>query len=203
MIKALNERGIYTEQIKDWDLEIMLQSARLHDVGKLAISSDLLAKPGKLTASEYEQIKQHPKLGVKLLSHIEFLAFDHALLRYAKVFAETHQERWDGTGYPSGLSGEEIPLPGRLMAINMVYHALTSDRPYKESLNHEEAVKEIVAAKGTQFDPVLVDVFVQVADEFRLMSSPEFVFNDDLVQSNNNQLEYNDNVNNVNDEKQI
>ncbi|MDR2302404.1 MAG: response regulator [Deltaproteobacteria bacterium] len=171
MIKALKERGVYQEQIKDWDLEVLLQSARLHDVGKLAISGGLLAKPGKLTSSEYEKIKQHPTLGVRLLTHMEGLAFDHALLKYAKIFAETHQERWDGTGYPSGLAGEAIPLPGRLMAINVVYHALTTDRPYKKALSHDEAVKVIIEGKGSHFDPVLVDVFAQVADEFRHVSS--------------------------------
>ncbi|MDR2366607.1 MAG: response regulator [Deltaproteobacteria bacterium] len=172
MIKALKERGVYREQIKDWDLEVLLQSARLHDVGKLAVSGGLLAKPGKLTSSEYEEVKKHPTLGVRILSRMEELAFDHSLLKYAKVFAETHQERWDGSGYPSGLSGEAIPLPGRLMAINAVYHALTTDRPYKKALSHAEAVKVIIEGKGTHFDPVLVDVFAQVADEFRWVSSP-------------------------------
>ncbi|MDR0621684.1 MAG: response regulator [Deltaproteobacteria bacterium] len=172
MIKALQERGIYLEQIKDWDLELLLQSARLHDVGKLAISGGLLAKPGKLTPGEYEEIKKHPSLGVRILSRVEELAFDHSLLKYAKVFAETHQEKWDGSGYPSGLAGEAIPLPGRLMAINTVYHALTTDRPYKKALSHSEAVRVIVNGKGSHFDPVLVDVFAQVADEFRWVSSP-------------------------------
>ncbi|MDR2386669.1 MAG: response regulator [Deltaproteobacteria bacterium] len=172
MIKALKERGLYQEQIKDWDLEVLLQSARLHDVGKLAISGGLLAKPGKLTSSEYEKIKQHPTLGVKLLTHMEGLAFDHALLKYAKIFAETHQERWDGSGYPSGLAGEAIPLPGRLMAINVVYHALTTDRPYKKALSHDQAVKVIIEGQGSHFDPVLVEVFAQVADQFRQISSP-------------------------------
>jgi putative two-component system response regulator len=167
MIKALKERGIYQDQIKDWDLEVLLQSARLHDVGKLAISGGLLAKPGKLTSSEYEEIKKLPTLGVSLLTHMEELAFDHSLLKYAKVFAETHQEKWDGTGYPSGLAGEDIPLPGRLMAINVVYHALTTDRAYSKALSHEEAVKVIIDGQGTHFDPVLVEIFAEVADEFR------------------------------------
>ncbi|MDR1109157.1 MAG: response regulator [Deltaproteobacteria bacterium] len=170
LIKALKERGLYADQIKDWDLELMLQSARLHDVGKLAISSGLLAKPGKLTSMEYEQVKQQPTLGVRILSRMESLAFDHALLKYAKVFAETHQEKWDGSGYPSGLAGEDIPLPGRLMAINVVYHALTAERPYKRALSHEEAVKVIIEGRGTHFDPILVGVFSEVADEFKRMS---------------------------------
>ncbi|MDR0355384.1 MAG: response regulator [Deltaproteobacteria bacterium] len=171
MIKALRERRLYADQIKDWDMEVMLQSARLHDVGKLAISTGLLSKPGKLTSLEYEEVKKHPTLGVRILSRMETLAFDHALLKYAKVFAETHQERWDGSGYPCGLAGEDIPLPGRLMAINVVYHALTGERPYKKPLSHDEAVQVIIDGQGTLFDPVLVDVFSQVSDEFKNMSS--------------------------------
>ncbi|MDR2444076.1 MAG: HD domain-containing protein, partial [Deltaproteobacteria bacterium] len=169
MIKALKERGIYQDQINDWDLDIMLQSARLHDVGKLALSGEILAKPGKLTFDEYEEVKQHPKLGVKILSQVEARAFEHALLKYAKVFAETHQEKWDGSGYPAGLAGEAIPLPGRLMAINDVYQALTAARPYKRALTHDEAVQVIIEGKGTHFDPVLVTVFSEVADKFRCM----------------------------------
>jgi putative two-component system response regulator len=173
MIKALKERGLYVEQIREWDLELMLQSARLHDVGKLAISSGLWAKPGKLTTSEYEEVKKHPTLGVRILTRMEALAFDHSVLKYAKVFAETQQERWDGTGYPSGLAGEEIPLPGRIMAINVVYHALTAERPYKKALNHDEAVRVIIDGQGSHFDPVLVAVFAEVADEFKWISAPE------------------------------
>jgi putative two-component system response regulator len=167
MIKALKARGLYAEQISRWDLDVMLQSARLHDVGKLALSQEILAKPGKLTESEYEQIKRHPSLGVQILSSMEERSLEHALLRYAKVFAETHQERWDGTGYPAGLKGEDIPLPGRLMAINSVYQALTTDRPWKRALSHDEAVRIIEEGQGTHFDPLLVGVFVEVADAFR------------------------------------
>ncbi|MDR1295839.1 MAG: response regulator [Deltaproteobacteria bacterium] len=173
MIKALKERGLYAEQIKDWDLELMLQSARLHDVGQLAISTGLWAKPGKLTSSEYEEVKKHPTLGVRILTRMEALAFDHSVLKYAKVFAETHQERWDGTGYPCGLAGEDIPLPGRIMAINVVYHALTVGRPYKKALSHDEAVRVIIDGQGSHFDPLLVGVFAEVADEFKWIATSE------------------------------
>ncbi|MDR1657404.1 MAG: response regulator [Deltaproteobacteria bacterium] len=171
MIQALRDKNLYQEQVSNWDLDLMLQSASLHDVGKLALSGELLAKPGKLTNDEYEEIKRHPKLGVQLLNQVEARTFEHALLKYAKVFAETHQEKWDGTGYPAGLSGEAIPLPGRLMAINDVYQALTAHRPYKNALSHEEAVKVIIAGKGTHFDPVLVSVFSEVADQFQTLEA--------------------------------
>ena len=167
MIRALKDRGVYRDQIQDWDLDVILRSARLHDVGKLALSGEILAKPGKLTRSEYEQVKRHPTLGARIVANMEAIALEHDILKYAKVLAETHQERWDGTGYPHGLSGEGIPLPGRLMAINSVYKALTTERPWKQAKSHEEAVQIILAGKGRQFDPTLVDVFAQVAVEMQ------------------------------------
>jgi putative two-component system response regulator len=87
-------------------------------------------------------------------------------LKYAKIFARTHHERWDGKGYPAGIQGEDIPLEGRIMAIADVYDALTSTRPYKKAFPHEEAVKIILEGKGTQFDPVITDLFVSVAGHF-------------------------------------
>jgi putative two-component system response regulator len=88
-------------------------------------------------------------------------------LKYARIFAGTHHEKWDGSGYPNGLSGEDIPLQGRLMAIVDVYDALISERPYKKAFSHEQAVRIILAGRGTHFDPVLTDVFEQVADQFQ------------------------------------
>ena len=168
MIRALKKRGLYLDQIGGWDLDLILQSARLHDVGKLALPGEILAKPGKLTSSEYERVKSHPTLGRRILDHmVELAPLEHALLRHAKVFAETHQERWDGTGYPAGLSGEAIPLPGRLMAINSGYKAMTTPRPWKPAVSHDEAVRAIVEGSGTHFDPLLVGVFAEVAEEFR------------------------------------
>ena len=167
MIAALKKRGLYQDQIRDWNLEVMVQSAKLHDVGKLALSGNILAKPGKLTNSEYEQVKRHPTLGARILADMESRASDNDMLKYARILAETHQERWDGTGYPHGLAGEAIPLPGRLMAINSVYRALTTDRPWKPALSHDEAVRIIVAGRGRQFDPALIDLFAEVSGELR------------------------------------
>jgi putative two-component system response regulator len=142
----------------------MLQAACLHDVGKLALPGEILAKPGKLTTSEYESVKRHPTLSSMILSNIESRALESSLLGFARIFAETHQERWDGSGYPAGLAGEEIPLAGRLMAIDKVYQALTADRPWKPAVSHEQAVRVILDGKGTLFDPLLVGVFAEVAD---------------------------------------
>ena len=92
---------------------------------------------------------------------------ESAFLDYAKIFAASHHEKWNGTGYPRGLKGNEIPLIGRIMAIADVYDALISERPYKKAFTHEEAVHIIIEGSGTQFDPALVEVFIRIADQFR------------------------------------
>ena len=166
LINGLENLGFYRDQLEEWDIELMLQSSQLHDVGKIAISDAILNKPARLTEEEFGEMKKHTALGVKIIERIEAEASDGDFLKYAKIFAGTHQEKWDGSGYPNGLAGEDIPLPGRLMAIADVYDALVSDRPYKKALSHEEAVRIIIEEKGTHFDPVLVDVFEQVADQF-------------------------------------
>ncbi|MDR1579937.1 MAG: response regulator, partial [Synergistaceae bacterium] len=166
LIDGLQELGLYREQTQDWDIDLMLQSSQLHDVGKIAIVDSILNKPGHLSPEEFDEIKKHTTIGVQIIEKIESNTSESDFLKYAKIFAGTHQEKWDGTGYPMGLAGEEIPLQGRLMAIADVYDALVSDRPYKKALSHEEAVRIILEGKGTHFDPVLVDVFEQVADEF-------------------------------------
>jgi putative two-component system response regulator len=166
LIEGLEDLGLYREQIQGWDKDLMLQSSQLHDVGKIAIMDNILNKPGRLTPDEFEEIKKHTTLGVRIIEKIESNTSESEFLKYAKVFAGTHQEKWDGTGYPMGLAGEDIPLQGRLMAIADVYDALVSDRPYKKAFSHEEAVRIILDGKGTHFDPVLVDVFEQVADQF-------------------------------------
>jgi putative two-component system response regulator len=167
LINAMQELGLYRDQMQNWDLNLMLQSSQLHDVGKISISDSILNKPGKLTPEEFEEIKTHTTLGIKIIERIEASTSENDFLMYAKIFAGTHQEKWDGSGYPLGLIGENIPLPGRLMAIADVYDALTSDRPYKKAFSHEDAVRIIIEGRGTHFDPVLVDVFEQVADQFK------------------------------------
>jgi putative two-component system response regulator len=157
---------IYTDEISDWDMDYLLPSAQLHDVGKIAISDLILNKPGKLTPEEFEIMKTHAAIGVDAIKKIEENAEEHAFLRHAKRIAGTHHEKWDGTGYPAGLSGKDIPLEGRLMAIADVYDALISVRPYKKPLTPDEAKQIIENGKGTHFDPILVDVFSGIADQF-------------------------------------
>jgi putative two-component system response regulator len=166
MIEGIDAAGLYKDQISEWDLALMLESSQLHDVGKIGISDSILKKPGKLTNEEFDSMKTHVEIGVSIIERIESKAPGADFLKYAKVFAGTHHEKWNGSGYPNGLAGEEIPLPGRLMAIADVYDALTSNRPYKKAFSHEEAAQVIRDGKGSHFDPTLVDIFEKVAQKF-------------------------------------
>ena len=167
LIDEMIKEGIYMDIIKDWDLDIFLHSAQLHDVGKIAISDLILNKPGKLTPEEFEIMKTHVMVGVDAIEKIMRNTNEHAFLRHALVVAGTHHEKWDGTGYPMGLKGSNIPLQGRLMAIADVYDALIAVRPYKKAFTHEEASKIIEEGSGTHFDPVLVEVFKKIKGEFK------------------------------------
>jgi putative two-component system response regulator len=140
-------------------------------VGKIAIKDGILNKPGKLTPEEFNEIKTHAAFGGAVIDKIKESTSEQAFLEYAKIFALTHHEKWDGSGYPRGLRGEEIPLLGRIMAIADVYDALRSDRPYKEAYSHGEAVQIISAGSGTHFDPALVDLFLRVADKFNSIAA--------------------------------
>jgi len=166
LLNAMEKEGVYSDEMDTWDIQLALRSAQLHDVGKIAVKDSILNKPGRLTAEEFEEIKKHTTFGGSVIDKIKEGTTEQAFLEYAKIFAVTHHEKWDGTGYPYGLKGEEIPLLGRLMAIADVYDALRSDRPYKTAFSHEEAVKIILEGKGTHFDPTLVILFLRVADEF-------------------------------------
>jgi putative two-component system response regulator len=169
LVDALEASGMYSEVIKDWKIDFFLQSSRLHDVGKIAVNDNILNKPARLTADEFEQIKLHANFGVEVIERIqEHTEANDVLLEHAKIFAGTHHEKWDGSGYPNGLRGEEIPLQGRLMAIADVYDTLISERPYKRAVPHEDAVRIIVAGKGTHFDPNLVELFMKRENEFKM-----------------------------------
>jgi len=166
MIKELIRKNIYLEEVSKWNTDIILSSVQLHDVGKIAITDIILNKPGKLTFDEFEIMKTHVAIGVDAIRRIIGHTKEHDFLRYALLIAGTHHEKWDGTGYPMKLKGSDIPLEGRLMAIVDVYDALISERPYKKAFTHEEANEIIEEGSGTHFDPVLVDVYHGVADEF-------------------------------------
>jgi len=138
---------------------LLRQAAPLHDVGKLAIPDCILLKPGKLTSDEFEVMKTHAALGARLLS-----SGSSPVLQMAAVIAATHHERWDGGGYPKGLSGEAIPLVGRIVAVADVFDALTHDRPYKRAWSVEDAIAEIGRGAGGQFDPRVVTAFLALRD---------------------------------------
>ena len=170
-LKALVEElvkmdSIYEEEISKWDIEFFLQSAQLHDVGKINISDTILNKPDKLSQEEFEIMKSHAAIGVDAIERILAHTKKHAFLDHALLIAGTHHERWDGRGYPIGLRGNNIPLEGRLMAVADVYDALVSERSYKKAFTHEEACKIIEEEAGTHFDPVIVEAFCAAEDEF-------------------------------------
>jgi len=147
-----------------FDLDIISSSARLHDIGKITITDLILNKPGNLTTEEYELMKTHASEGEKIIDSIIVESGNEAFLKNAKLFAGYHHEQWDGTGYPHGLKGTDIPLQGRIMAIADVYDALISQRSYKIAFSHEKAVEIIKGSGGSQFDPKIVDVFLTVSD---------------------------------------
>jgi len=176
LLETLQKTEKYKKEIESWDMELILQSSQLHDVGKIAIRDDILQKPDKLTYDEYEEIKKHVTLGESVIERIKNNTQERAFFEQAKILITTHHEKWNGSGYPKGLKGEEIPLQGRLMAIADVYDALISERPYKKAFTHEEAVDIIIGDRGEHFDPDLVDLFLGIADKFKeaaLMSNIE------------------------------
>jgi len=137
-------------------------ASTMHDLGKIGIPDAILLKPGRLTDAEWAVMRGHAVIGAKILSGSSSL-----LIRQSRVIALTHHERWDGTGYPGGLAGEDIPLAGRIVGLSDVFDALTSRRPYKEPWPFEEAVQAIVQDRGSHFDPALVDVFMEKLEDIR------------------------------------
>jgi len=166
LIKAMEEHGVYADEMREWDVEMVASSARLHDVGKIHIFDMVLNKPGKLDSDEYEKMKLHTTEGARIIDRMIKQTGEEEFLNNAKLFAEYHHECWDGTGYPHGLSGTEIPLQGRIMAIADVYDALVSLRPYKEAFTNEDAIHIITTMAGKHFDPKIVEVFLEVKDQF-------------------------------------
>jgi len=167
LMNALTKKGIYAKETSSWNIELVLLSAQLHDLGKIAIEDPVLRKPGKLSPHEFEIIKTHTTVGSKIIGKIKEDANAHAFLEYAGLFAVSHHEKWDGSGYPNKLSGTKIPLLGRLLAVVDVYDALVSERPYKKAFTHEIAVKIIKDGSGNHFDPAIAKLFVENEKEFK------------------------------------
>jgi putative two-component system response regulator len=161
------------EQLNDGVIDLLYKSAPLHDIGKVGIPDRILLKPGPLDADEFAIMKHHPRYGRDAILAAEAHLGDGqtSFLRFAREIAYTHHEKWDGSGYPEGLAGEEIPLSGRLMAIADVYDALISRRVYKPAYPHEKAVAMILEGRGLHFDPELVDLFGEIEGSFATIAA--------------------------------
>jgi putative two-component system response regulator len=173
LLEAMKEKDVYTDVIKNWDIEIVTWSARLHDIGKISISDTILNKPGDLSVVEYEIIKTHAIEGERIIDEFALLTDKNEFLIHAKLFAGHHHEHWDGNGYPHALKGTQISLEGRIMAIIDVYDNLIAKRSYRQAITDEDAVRIITENSGKQFDPAIVEVFLDIKDQFKNISENE------------------------------
>ncbi|MBW1785769.1 MAG: response regulator [Deltaproteobacteria bacterium] len=167
LAKHLKDHPRFRNELNDETIELLYISAPLHDIGKVGVQDHILMKPGKLTDEEFEIMKKHTKFGHDAIYITEQKLGKSSFLRFAREIASTHQEKWDGSGYPEGLKGDEIPISGRLMALADVYDALISKRVYKPPFPHEKAVEIIMEGKETHFDPDIVDAFIALESTFR------------------------------------
>ena len=169
-LTAIVESSQFTTDAAGWDIDLISRSSQLHDIGKISVSDSILKHPGKLSPESYAEMQKHVAHGVTFLENLKKADDEeNDYLHYAQIFAAYHHEKWDGSGYPHKLAGENIPLLGRVMAIIDVYDALTSERPYKNAFTHEVAMNIIHEEKGRHFDPTLVDLFTQIADQFEVL----------------------------------
>ncbi len=167
LAEAARAHPAFRSELSEAFVELLYKSAPLHDIGKVGIPDRILLKPGKLSEDEFAIMKTHCELGMLAIANAQqHLGVSNNFLSVAQQIVLTHHEKWDGSGYPRGLKGRNIPLAGRLMAVADVYDALVSERIYKSAIPHAKAVAIIVAEKGRQFDPELIDVFETVASRF-------------------------------------
>jgi putative two-component system response regulator len=158
--------------LSDATIDMLFKSAPLHDIGKVGIPDRILLKPGRFTPEEFEIMKTHTTLGRDAIEAAERqLGMQVDFLKFAKEIAYFHQEKWDGSGYPDGIGGDDIPIAARLMAVADVYDALISRRVYKEGMPHAQAVGIIAEGKGLHFDPDVVDAFLALQDEFQAIAA--------------------------------
>lgn len=160
------KEGVYADVLDDKFIELMTRLAPMHDIGKIVVPDHILKKPGRLTVEEYELMKRHASEGGAVVREVLSGISDEEYITFASNIATYHHERWNGRGYPKGLSGEEIPLCARIMAIADVFDALISKRCYKNAMPREKAYEIIREESGTHFDPKLAEVFLKHRDEF-------------------------------------
>lgn len=170
LLNHLMERGLYCEELTRQLANDIIRAAPLHDLGNMGIKDNILDKPGKLTDEEFEKIKKHTILGGKTISKAMMAVQKNDFLTVVQDMILCHHERWDGSGYPRGLKGAEIPLSSRIVAIADVYDALVCDRPYKEAISHEQAVETIRNEIGSHFDPTIGEAFLACEQMFRQIS---------------------------------
>lgn len=162
----LQQKKKYRSVITDEYIEHIFVASALHDIGKIGVPDSILQKPDKLTSAEFEIMKTHTTIGQKSLMEVDRLYPGNDFISMGVEIAATHHEKWDGSGYPMGLKGTEIPLAGRILALGDVYDALTSRRVYKEALSHEKSCSIIQRGRGSHFDPEIVDAFNATQSEF-------------------------------------
>lgn len=167
LARKLQNHPKYRGFLDEKTIEFIFISAPLHDIGKVGVPDHILLKPVKLTDEEFKVMQNHVILGYDILRLAEAKLGKNSFMTFAKDIAFTHQEKWDGTGYPRGLKGEDIPVVGRLMAIADVYDALISKRVYKPPFPHAKAVSTMLKGRGTHFDPDMIDAFLEIEEEFR------------------------------------
>ncbi len=167
LAEELAKKPEYAGYITADYIDDIYNSAILHDIGKVGVPDAILLKPGRLTAEEFDVIKRHSALGGEALREVETKIEGQSFLTLGKEIAYYHHEKWDGSGYPRGLKGDQIPLSARIVALADVYDALTSKRVYKDAFSHQEAKKIIVESRGTHFAPDVVDAFLAHEEDFR------------------------------------
>lgn len=170
LAEKLRECKHYIEELSDEYIEELVRASALHDIGKIGIPDKVLLKPEQLTEEEFEIIMEHPKIGYEALRSAGVELGENIFFSIACDISLYHHEKWDGSGYPKGLKGEEIPLSARIMALADVYDALTTKRPYKNALPHPEAVAIILNGKGRHFDPKIVEAFQKTNNLFSKVS---------------------------------
>ena len=170
LARQLQQTSAGVACLDDSAVELLARSAPLHDIGKIGVPDEILLKPGRLTSEKFEEMKKHAEHGKDALMHAKAKLGDNHFLQLAAEIAWTHHEKWDGSGYPRGLSGEDIPLSGRIMAVADVYDALISRRVYKDASTHEQAMAYILDHSGSQFDPEVVRALQAVAEDFRTIA---------------------------------
>jgi putative two-component system response regulator len=181
LAEKVRDNPRFSHFLNDKNIEMLFKSAPLHDIGKVGIPDKILLKPGKFTDEEFEIMKTHTTLGRNAILQAEKeLGIEVPFLKFAKEIAYYHQEKWDGSGYPMGLAGNDIPISARLMAVADVYDALISRRVYKTGMPHEKAVQIIGEGKNTHFDPDIVDAFIELQDEFKAIAA-RFVDSDEDI----------------------